>query len=186
MNILPISLALAASLVTGVAHASVTVYFDQPSWAAAAGNIIGTEDFSDMAFINGLTISKGGIDNGAWADVVDPPTDFSFNPVTAVGFDVDMDPGGFGTGHIYTIHFVGGGTHVLPELNDYNGFYGIVSSMAFEKLTIAAGTLCCVETYTLDNMTFGVVPEPATWAMLIVGFGLVGTAMRRRHDMRAA
>jgi hypothetical protein len=26
----------------------------------------------------------------------------------------------------------------------------------------------------------GVVPEPATWAMLITGFGLVGFAMRRR------
>jgi phospholipase/lecithinase/hemolysin len=27
----------------------------------------------------------------------------------------------------------------------------------------------------------GVVPEPATWAMMIMGFGLVGSAMRRRR-----
>jgi hypothetical protein len=27
----------------------------------------------------------------------------------------------------------------------------------------------------------GVVPEPATWAMLIIGFGLVGASMRRRQ-----
>jgi len=26
----------------------------------------------------------------------------------------------------------------------------------------------------------GAVPEPATWAMMIAGFGLVGGAMRRR------
>lgn len=34
-----------------------------------------------------------------------------------------------------------------------------------------------------DNHTvgFGVVPEPATWAMLITGFGLVGFAARRRR-----
>jgi hypothetical protein len=29
------------------------------------------------------------------------------------------------------------------------------------------------------------VPEPATWAMLIIGFGLVGAAARRRKAMGA-
>lgn len=32
-----------------------------------------------------------------------------------------------------------------------------------------------------DIAAAGVVPEPATWAMLIAGFGLVGTAMRRQR-----
>ena len=37
----------------------------------------------------------------------------------------------------------------------------------------------------IDNVRFGAnadtgVPEPATWAMMIAGFGLVGGAMRRR------
>jgi hypothetical protein len=35
--------------------------------------------------------------------------------------------------------------------------------------------------FELDNVAFGAVPEPATWAMLIAGFGLVGGAMRRRR-----
>lgn len=35
---------------------------------------------------------------------------------------------------------------------------------------------------TSVNYAFRVVPEPATWAMMIVGFGLVGTGLRsRRH-----
>ncbi len=31
------------------------------------------------------------------------------------------------------------------------------------------------------NETTGAVPEPATWAMMIAGFGIVGLAMRRRR-----
>jgi hypothetical protein len=31
-----------------------------------------------------------------------------------------------------------------------------------------------------------VVPEPASWALLIAGFGLVGAAARRRRVARAA
>ena len=32
----------------------------------------------------------------------------------------------------------------------------------------------------------GAVPEPATWAMMIVGFGLVGGALRRRRPQLSA
>jgi hypothetical protein len=45
-----------------------------------------------------------------------------------------------------------------------------------------------------DNITFGsdkpggggTVPEPATWAMMILGFGLVGSAARRRRTAHVA
>jgi hypothetical protein len=37
-----------------------------------------------------------------------------------------------------------------------------------------------------DNFTFGAVPEPANWAMLIAGFGLVGVVARRRRIAVAA
>ena len=36
----------------------------------------------------------------------------------------------------------------------------------------------------LQNRAFGVVPEPASWAMMIAGFGLIGAAMRRRTSSR--
>nr|WP_310522217.1 choice-of-anchor C family protein [Polymorphobacter sp.] len=40
----------------------------------------------------------------------------------------------------------------------------------------------------LDNVSVSLnaVPEPATWAMLIAGFGLVGVAARRRRSVVAA
>ena len=35
--------------------------------------------------------------------------------------------------------------------------------------------------FEFDNIAAGAVPEPATWAMLIMGFGFVGAALRRRQ-----
>jgi hypothetical protein len=40
--------------------------------------------------------------------------------------------------------------------------------------------------FTLSTPPNGVIPEPASWAMLIAGFGLTGAAMRRRRSTVAA
>jgi hypothetical protein len=31
-----------------------------------------------------------------------------------------------------------------------------------------------------DDFSFVAVPEPSTWAMMLLGFGMVGVAVRRR------
>ena len=36
----------------------------------------------------------------------------------------------------------------------------------------------------LDNIAVSAVPEPATWAMLLLGFGMIGFAMRKRSNVR--
>ena len=38
----------------------------------------------------------------------------------------------------------------------------------------------------LDNISVAGVPEPASWAMLLTGFGMLGFAMRRRQQALAA
>ncbi|WP_303810224.1 PEPxxWA-CTERM sorting domain-containing protein [Sandarakinorhabdus limnophila] len=65
---------------------------------------------------------------------------------------------------IHTLTFTGG-----YRINDIQG---LNSSAAYEKLVFTnSGT---------------VVPEPASWAMLIAGFGLVGAVARRRRAATAA
>jgi PEP-CTERM motif len=40
--------------------------------------------------------------------------------------------------------------------------------------------------YSVDSVTIAAVPEPATWAMMIIGFGGAGAAMRRLRAKRSA
>jgi hypothetical protein len=60
------------------------------------------------------------------------------------------------------------------------GFSGVAKSVKF------GGTL---NQQVFDDLTFGSkvagggVPEPAAWAMMLAGFGLVGSAMRRREKV---
>ena len=47
----------------------------------------------------------------------------------------------------------------------------------------------CCDHWAVDNVlvtTTGAVPEPATWAMFIGGFGMIGGALRRRPKTRLA
>lgn len=42
------------------------------------------------------------------------------------------------------------------------------------------------DAFEVGNFRVAAVPEPATWAMMIAGFGLVGTMLRRRHKQSLA
>lgn len=55
--------------------------------------------------------------------------------------------------------------------------------ISFNPTSVAAsGNSCCATGYGLDELrVFGAaVPEPGAWSLMIVGFGLVGFAARRR------
>ena len=80
----------------------------------------------------------------------------------AIGFDIS---GGTGLGYF----------------NYFNDFYHINLATGAPTLVGSIGGMG-----SIVGLAAGSVPEPASWAMLITGFGLVGAAARRRQVQRAA
>lgn len=63
---------------------------------------------------------------------------------------------------------------------------GVASISNPQKLVISGNSTDNTGSYT-GSVTFkSAVPEPATWALMILGFGVVGYAMRRRPSVRFA
>lgn len=64
-------------------------------------------------------------------------------------------------------------------------FRGLESATSFNR-AVFTNTATSNGFFAIDNFTFGssavaAVPEPATWAMMLIGFGGMGVALRRRR-----
>lgn len=184
-----------ALMLATASQAAVTVYTSQSAFAAALGTL-STEDFNDTTLVPGLSFvsTVGSIGSGRFNDRVfrgGPTTTFSFaGGARGVGAIFDLSPGGFGQALSFTLNLSGGGTELVPsEISTNVGtFFGFISTNRFNSVLITAGSNPGVaETYNLDNLQFGAgVPEPGTWMLMVVGFGLVGAGMRKRSPVVAA
>ena len=72
----------------------------------------------------------------------------------------------------------------------FNGLVGTENSVTYIFRTNATafteGTFGVIDGSTLQGTTFApTVPEPATWAMMLVGFGLLGAATRRARRVQS-
>lgn len=70
-------------------------------------------------------------------------------------------------------------------------FFGFISDTPFTSLVFQSHQQAATngDGFGLDNIAYGGsatrgVPEPATWALMLLGFGAIGAAMRRRQPVR--
>lgn len=91
------------------------------------------------------------------------------------------------------VYALSGISQIVGIANNLSGFastggsfsYGSTSALSFilpsnVSFTSASGKFLSAATTGGGGGTPGAVPEPATWAMMLAGFGLMGAAMRRR------
>lgn len=183
------------------AHAA-TIYTNRAAFLAATSGHV-TDDFEENA--SGQFTSYGSTYNGSTFTVtgtnlftVDPDyfppyyewgsgdvLDFESSPgtitvapgISALGFDFGNPNGYQGSGFVT----INGVNYTLLGQPNFN-FWGIVDNNPIGTITWNGGL------GIMDNVTTGigaVVPEPSTWALLILGFGAVGAGMRRRKTSLA-
>lgn len=81
-----------------------------------------------------------------------------------------------------TVNIIGDGNGFTPYLVDLGAYSGI-TRIEIANITDVAGLGYDDFTFTVGSVG-GAVPEPATWAMMLLGLGLVGSTMRRRAATR--
>ena len=138
------------------------------------------------------------IDGTGFDDGVNPAVDLAIDgienvtwnfaaPVTRIGFAIATGLGRFGT----EIDFLGASFNLLTSNGDvatltlidpgagYAAWVVVTSTTPFTSLQFSEIGSNIQDQYW-GNVVAQAVPEPASWAMLIAGFGLVGASMRRR------
>jgi hypothetical protein len=96
----------------------------------------------------------------------------------AVAYTVSVT-GGVAAADFYT--FVPG-TNAPNNMQYVAEEYSFIASQTYQDLLFKASGRNGAFGPVIDSVSVSMIPEPSTWAMLILGFGLVGVASRRRKQ----
>ena len=166
---------------------------DTNTGASVTGNVAISNWINGPGFSNGAATALDLAING--------PENFTLNfaaPVSRIGFAVSTGLGLLpneisADSTSFTLRTSNGDTAQLTLTNPGNGlalWIDLQSSAAFTSLQFTENVGDLTDQY-FGNFVAGSlpgpggVPEPASWAMLIIGFGAIGAAMRQRPALRA-
>lgn len=118
----------------------------------------------------------------AGGDLLDSPADDLFQPIVALYFS------GFANINVfvrqYPADFVASGQTIEDFWRQINRLYvGDPYSFSDSYYLVRSGQVTAIDALAGDIVSG--IPEPETWALLVTGFGAVGTILRRRRAAAA-
>lgn len=197
----------AAILLPAPAHAAYTI-----NVVESGGSVVATG--SGTLNLSALTITLPSALSGSqlYAAVGNIVTGGDFDPVPITQYGNVTGPGSFGTGlltlpNLYSpVTPTGAVVGIISNTDSLFVPYGYVSGSdlgvskstysgkSFASLGLATGSYkfswgqgASADTFTVNvGPVTAAVPEPATWALMILGFGIIGFSMRRQPASRYA
>ncbi len=168
--------------------------------ALAPGSSIGTNAKVFANSVGGQAARPAFGSTGNFAAVLGVPDDGSYTINFAPASGLSIQLGSLDTYNRLTLSFANrapivyqGGQIIndliFPSGNQVSGeTNGRITYTATAGELITGATFVSTEnSFEFDDIaTRGAVPEPATWAMFILGFGVIGTSMRRRRSVRVS
>lgn len=171
-------------IATGGANAAVVVTFDNPAGDSIRNAVV--PSFSNQ----GLTFTSSGTFMGIWnlspnsngtnSNVFAGFDTGDFETITRTGggnfslYSFDMTISWYDTNPLEVVTINGSPIVLAQGLNTFN--FGT----NFENISsvVITGVPSNTGYWSLDNIVYSAVPEPATWAMLILGFFGIGATLR--------
>lgn len=154
-------------------------------WAGEAANQCNQVDADGANEILRIVVSEGVSMLTATFDRVDNNDTLKLYGVTMDGKLQHLGYGGIFDGPGTTMGITGasGGAWVSGTGEDQ--VYSVALNTAGYKEFWFGNNNDSADGYRLDSITLAPVPEPASWALMIAGFGLSGAALRRRRTALA-
>lgn len=154
-------------------------------WPGEAGNQCNQVDADGTDEILRISVSQGVSLISATFDRVDNNDTLKLYGVTLDGKLQHLGYGGIfdGPGTTMGITGTGGGAWLSGTGDDQ--VYKVTLNTAGYKEFWFGNNNDAADGYRLDSITLAPVPEPGAWALMIMGFGLAGSALRRRGPVLA-
>ncbi len=183
---------------TASVHSSATDTFDTGATASVIGTYSGdysiqpADDYggaygTDYIRAGGessftLTLNAPASYFGLWVSALDPGNSIAFfdGATQVASFDYSDVPSAM-------THYPSGYAYNPNTNGDYNQAFFFVNFRdtggTFDRIVFTENGTNNGD-FEMDNLTAGVVPEPAAWAMMVLGMGLLGAGLRLTRSRR--
>ncbi|TRW17043.1 Npun_F0296 family exosortase-dependent surface protein [Glacieibacterium frigidum] len=176
-SVVPVNTSFAAIGVTGIFTSTQILAADQYTGADGVGNGVAVRETGDLEIsFTGTPLDYFGV----WASALDANNTVSFYNGTTLLSSTNL------TAFPLSGAYSGNPSGPFAGANggEKYAFFNFHVTEGFNRVVLSQNGGGGFE---LDNITIGAtVPEPAAWAMMITGFGLVGLGMRRRMPVVTA